>query len=142
MAEIIGGLWLSTTVLDSELPFASPLQLSRQMLATRFHMLLLYSESRRVLNAFLYLLHLYTPNIHLPRTHPDTPVIRMTISLRRKKKHLNKQMGMIPFPILSTIDFKLLFSSSRRKQNIPSFSRRNIRHKSILCALNRDLSQQ
>ena len=85
MDEIIGGLWLSTTVLDSELPFASPLQLSRQMLATRFHMLLLDFESRRILDAFLYLLHLYMLNIHLPGTHPDTPVIRMTNSLRRKK---------------------------------------------------------
>ena len=82
MAEIIGGLWLSTTVLDSELPFASPLQLSRQMLATRFHMLLLDSESRRILDAFLYLLHqIFTCLGHTP----DTPVIRMTISLRRKK---------------------------------------------------------
>ena len=118
--------------MQDPVPFASPLQLSQQIPATRFHMLLLYSESRSILDAFFYLLHLYMPNIDLPRT------FRMMISLQRKKK----QMGMIPSPILSTIDSKLLFSSSRRKQNIPSLSRRNIRHKFIFCVLNRDLSQQ
>ena len=61
-----------------------------------FHMLPLDSESRSMLDALLYLLHLYVPNIHcLGHTHNPNDISS------KKKNHLNKQMRMIPSPILS-----------------------------------------